>query len=239
HEGRGGQEVRGRPPGPEDRLRPGSTLESRRLKDFRHHITHYIPDGGYSQPDHKHIDPAADHPPARENTTRASHREVRQHGDRERDPGRRRSAEHHERRHRDKRLHHGGRAGHPPLLEGGGVRFADLQLFAHLLSQGALWVAHHLDRHLACDPGLDPLRLVDQRELVLLHVGHETDLFLLHRDLVGVHLLLALGGEVPGGAHRERVCDHPRDPRDQDDVRRGGGAQHTRHETKIRGQAVV
>src|SRR2546429_5726917 len=42
-------------------------------------------------------------------------------------------------------------------------------------SQGALWVAHHLDRHLACDPGLDPLRLVDQRELVLLHVGHETD----------------------------------------------------------------
>src|SRR5438876_6942224 len=120
---------------------------------------------------------------------------------------------------------------HPSL---NGVACApDLELLAHLLVQGPLRVAHHLGGHLASDPRLDALGLIDQGDLFLLHFGHDADFFFLHGDLVVVHLLLALGREVPRRAHRERVRDHAGESREQHDVRRDGGADHARHETKV------
>src|SRR5207245_755369 len=131
------------------------------------------------------------------------------HRNREGGPGGRVPAEHEERRHGDERADRRRRAGQPPLLEGRRVGFTDFQLFPHLLIQGALRVAHHFGRHLARDAGLDALRLIHEREFFLLYLGHDADLFLLHRDLVVVHFLLALRREVARGAHGQRVGEHP------------------------------
>src|SRR5439155_822778 len=182
---------------------------------------------------------ALGHAPSGENAARGADREVGKHRNREGGPGGRVPAEHEERRHGDERADRRRRAGQPPLLERRRVGFTDFQLFPHLLIEGALRVAHHFGRHLARDAGLDALRLIHERELFLLYVGHDADLFLLHRDLVVVHFLLALRREVARGAHGQRVGEHPRDPRDQQDVRRDIGPDHARHQPEIRRQAVV
>ena len=89
----------------------------------------------------------------------------------------------------------------------------------------------------------DPLGLVEQAQLFRLEFRHETDLFPLHRDLVLVHLALALGGEVSRRAHRQRVGHHAGEPRHDHRVagraHRLGGADHAGHETEVGGQAVV
>ncbi len=119
------------------------------------------------------------------------------------------------------------------------VSHPSLNGLAHLLPQRALRILHDLRGHALRGPGIDTLGLVEQRELFLLHVGHQADLFFLHRDLVRVHLFLALRGEIAGGAHRERIRDHPGESRHQHDVRRHFRADHPRHEPKVGRQAVV
>src|SRR3989442_6704441 len=210
-----------------------------RLQVPRHQISDEEPDGRHAHPYHEHVDPGADHAAAGEETPRGPHGEVGDHRDAEGDDDRRAAAEREEWRHRDEGPDRRRHAGHPTLLEGRRPRLGDPQLLAHLLVERAHRVAHQLRRHLPRPHRLDALRFVDQGDLLLLHLGHHPDLFLLHRDLVRVHLLLALRGEVTGGAHRQRVRDHPRDARDQDHVRRDGGADHAGHQPEVRRQPVV
>src|SRR2546427_553267 len=128
-----------------------------------------------SQPHGEHIDPTPEHAPPGENAARGADREVGEHRNREGGPGGRVPAEHEERRHGDERADRRRRAGQPPLLEGRRVGFTDFQLFPHLLIEGALRVAHHFGRHLARDAGLDALRLIHERELFLLYLGHDAE----------------------------------------------------------------
>src|SRR5919205_1203358 len=71
------------------------------------------------------------------------------------------------------------------------ARVADPELLLHLLAEHPLGIAHHPRRERVRLGGVHALRLVDQRQLVALHLGHERDLVALHRDLVRIDLLLA------------------------------------------------
>src|ERR1700688_2080252 len=84
------------------------------------------------------------------------------------------------------------------------------------------------------------LELVDQRQFVALDLGHQLDLGALHADLVDVDLLLALGGQVAAGAHRQGVGDEAGDPgHDHRPLLRRCGADDSGHQAEVRGQAVV
>ena len=118
---------------------------------------------------------------------------------------------------------------------------ADLEFLLHLFGQHPRWIGHHLRRDRVGLVAGHPLCLVDECELVALHLGHQGDLVLLHRDLVGVHLLLAFCREVAGGPHRQCVGNEAGDAGDDDRLvllchRR---ADHAGHEAEVRGETVV
>src|SRR2546428_13471698 len=91
------------------------------LRGPRHEIPDEVPDRRPAQPDHEHVDSAADHAAAGEKAAGAADREVGQHGDRERGPCGGRPAEHDERSDRNERADRRGDPGDPPLLERRGV----------------------------------------------------------------------------------------------------------------------
>ena len=119
-----------------------------------------------------------------------------------------------ERRHRDERADRRRGAGDPALAHGTRAVLAEAELLAHLFLERALGVGHDGRGHLARLGLGHPLGLVHQAQLLFLELGHEPDFLPLHRDLVLVHLTLALGGEIAGGAHRERIGHHPGEARD-------------------------
>ncbi len=87
--------------------------------------------------------------------------------------------------------------------------------------------------------GAHALGLVDEGEFFLLDLGHELHFDPFHLDLVGVDLGLALGGEVPAGAHREGIGHHAREAGDDHIMRLGPGADDRRDEAEVGGEAVV
>src|SRR5262249_52792837 len=86
-------------------------------------------------------------------------------------------------------------------------------------------------------------RLIDEAQLLLLQLRHESNLFLLHRDLMLEHFSLALGGQIARRAHRQRVGYHTREARDQNSVPRLAQsrlcANHPGNEAEVGSQAVV
>ena len=121
------------------------------------------------------------------------------------------------------------------------MRLANAELFLYLLVEHALRVRHDLRREVHGGLRVHAFRLVDQRELVALHFGHERDFVALHRDFVGVNLLLALGGEISAASHRQRIRDESRDASDDHGMvlRRDRRADHARNQAKVCRQSVV
>ena len=121
------------------------------------------------------------------------------------------------------------------------MRLADAKLAVHLLLEHALRIRHHFRRECVRALGAHALRFIDDRELVTLDLGHQRDLVALHRDLVRVHLLFALRGEIAARAHRKGVGDETSDAGDGHRVvrLRCRRADYPRHQTEVRGQSIV
>ena len=100
-------------------------------------------------------------------------------------------------------------------------------------------ILHHRVRRFARAIDRQPLRFVDQRQLLLLEIRHQPHLVTLHLDLVRVDLRLAFCREVAARAHRQRVGNRSGDAADDHDVRGDVRADHAGDEAEVRRQPVI
>src|SRR5512144_1127190 len=184
----------------------GMRLELSILQQSRDELTDDVGHGRHAEAHQEHVATAGDEAPSREEASCRADREMRRHADDERRPdGERVIREDEERDERNDGAHRRGRAGDEAVGERGQIRRLDVQLLAHHRIERLAGVFHHGLRGFARALARQPPRLVDERQLLLLELGHELHLDTLGLDLVSVHLGLALRGEVSARAHGERI----------------------------------
>src|SRR5579885_2210263 len=187
-----------------------------------------------------HLGAAVEPGAARDQGFGRANRKVRRQADPCRDQDGEIAAQEKEGNDRDKRAQAGGDAGGKRLQRRVGERlFRETQF---LVRQGAQKLLRALREPLRQQFGLflvEAFQLIKEREFFAFLFGVGLDLALLPLEFRLVDFALALGRQIRAGPHRERACQHPRQPRDQDRAAPAGIARHAADNAKDRAQSII